>query len=94
MTPLFLIVMVTTAPNVPTGPSAMELGIAIHAAPQVNGLEKLKIDTIRSLQCRVFEEEPTEYLCRFQARPVKGPWRRHSAVVAIDQGGWVLLSLD
>lgn len=94
MTPLLLMALAAAAPDAFDGPSAGELAAAIHAAPEVSGPVSFRIDTIQSLRCRAFEEEPTEYLCRFRARAIDGRWRRRSAIVAIDRQGWILLSLE
>ena len=94
MTPLLMIALAAAAPDAPDGPSAVELAAAIHAAPEVSGRMRFRIDTIQSLRCRAFEEEPTEYLCRFRAWAEDGRWRRRSAIVALDRRGWILLSLE
>lgn len=75
-------------------PSATDLAAAIHAAPRVSGRATFRIDTIRLLRCKAFEEESTEYLCRFRARTIEGRWNRRSAILARDGPGWILLSLD
>jgi len=72
----------------------VELAAALHAAPQVAGSVSFRTDTIRSVRCRAFDEEPTEYRCRFKAWDAQGRWKRRSAIIALDKEGWVLLSLD
>lgn len=91
---LLNIALAATAPDALGGPSGAELTAALHAAPQVAGPVSFRADTIRSVRCRAFEEEPTEYRCRFKARDADGHWKRRSAIVALDKGGWVLLSLE
>ena len=92
---LVTMALAATTPAALSGPSAADIATAIHAAdPQVSGPVAFRTDTIRSLHCRAFEEEPTEYLCRFQAWATEGRWKRRSAIMALDRDGWVLLSLD
>jgi hypothetical protein len=76
------------------GPSPSDLAEAIQSDPDVSGPVKFGTDTIRSLQCRAFEEEPTEYRCRFKAWAIEGRWKRRTAIVALDGRRWVLLSLE
>ena len=94
MTLLLTIALAVTAPDAPPGPSGVELAAALHAAPQVAGSVSFRTDTIRSVRCRAFDEEPTEYRCRFKAWDAQGRWKRRSAIIALDKEGWVLLSLD
>lgn len=94
MTFMLTIALAATVAAAPSGPSASELAAAIHAAPEVAGPLGFRTDTIQSLRCRDFGEEPTEFQCRFQAWMTEGRWKRRSAVVALDGQGWVLLSLD
>ena len=93
---MMLLIALALATNLDAdrGPSPSELSVAIQSAPEVSGPVKFRTDTIRSVRCRAFEEEPTEYRCRFQAWAIEGRWKRRSAVVALDGQGWVLLSLD
>jgi hypothetical protein len=94
MTPLLLIALAAATPDAPEAPSPGALAAAIRAGRDASGPVSFRIDAIRSLHCRAFEEDPTEYLCRFRARAIDGRWRRHSAIVALDRQGWLLLSLD
>jgi hypothetical protein len=91
---LLTIAVAATAPDSASGPSGVELAAALQAAPQVAGHVTFRTDTIRCVRCRAFEEEPTEYRCRFKAWDAQGSWKRHSIIVALDKEGWVLLSLD
>ncbi|GAA4752551.1 hypothetical protein GCM10023264_19360 [Sphingomonas daechungensis] len=91
---LLTIAVGVTAPSAASGPSGAELAAALQAAPQVAGPVSFRTDTIRSLRCRAFEEEPTEYRCRFKAWDAQGRWKRHLVIVALDKDKWVLLSLD
>ncbi len=50
------------------GPNPHELVAAIRSAPAVAGPALSSTREVRSLSCRAFDEEPTEFLCRFQAR--------------------------
>ena len=47
-----------------------------------------------ALGCRAFDEDPSEFLCHFQAQEPTGVWRKRFAIVAVERDGWVLLSLD
>jgi hypothetical protein len=94
MMPLLTIAVAATAPGALNGPSGLELAAAVNTAPQVAGPVSFRTDTIRSVRCRAFDEEPTEYRCRFKAWDADGGWKRRSAIVALDKEGWVLLSLD
>jgi len=76
------------------GPDQNELSAAIVSSPDVAGAVRISTSNIRTLSCRAFDEEPTEFLCRFQAREPNGTWRKRSAILAMDRDGWVLLSLD
>lgn len=91
---MLLLVLAITATGAVVGPSAVELASAINAAPGVAGTISFRTDTIQSVRCRPFEEEPTEYRCRFRAWDAAGRWKQRSAIVAEDRTGWVLLSLD
>jgi hypothetical protein len=88
------VVLAATTPGAPNAPSAGQLAAAIGAAPEVAGPVRFRTDTIRSIRCRAFEEEPTEFRCRFKAWANEGRWERRSVIVAIDKQGWLLLSLD
>lgn len=90
---LLTIALATTAPAL-NGPYARELTAAIYAAPEVAGPGSVRMETIQSVRCRAFDEDPTEFHCRFRARAKEGRWKRRSAIVALDGHGWVLLSLD
>ena len=76
------------------GPNSGELVAAIRSAPAVAGPAGSSTSEVRSLGCRGFDEEPTEFLCRFQSKASTGAWQARSAIVAADGNGWVLLSLD
>lgn len=94
MTLLLTIALAVTAPGTPSGPSGVELAAALQAAPEVAGSVSFRTDTIRSVRCRAFDEEPTEYRCRFKVWEAEGRWKRRSAIVALNKNGWVLLLLD
>lgn len=91
---LSIMALAVTAPEAPNGPSNMDLAAVLHGAPEVTGPVSFRRDTIRLVRCRAFNEEPTEYHCRFKAWDAQGRWERRSAIVARHKGGWVLLSLD
>lgn len=76
------------------GPTAAELAALIHGAPKVSGPVDFRLETIRSIRRHPFEDEPTEYRCRFRAFNADGQLKRHFAIVAIERNGWVLLSMD
>ena len=93
MTLLLTIALTVITPDT-NGPTGLQLAAALHAAPQVAGPLSFRTDTIRSVRCRAFNEEPTEYRCRFKAWDARKRWKQHSAVVALGKEEWVLLSLD
>ena len=76
------------------GPNTDEIVAAILNSPEVAGPTRLSTNELRSLKCHRFDEEPTEFLCRFQSRNGTGTWRNRSAIVAMDAEQWVLLSLN
>lgn len=91
---LLTFALAATNPDARGGPSPSELAVAIQGAPDVSGPVNFRTDTIRSLQCRAFEEERTEYRCRFRAWTIEARWKWRSAIVALDSQGWILVSLD
>ena len=90
MLPVLLLLGACRHMSAGVGPN--QLAAAILNAPEVAG--RFSRSELRSLGCRRFEEEPTEFLCRFQAREATGAWRKRTAIVAADADRWVLLSLD
>jgi hypothetical protein len=81
--------------GVGAGPNPHELVDAIRSAPEeVTGPDRSSMREVRSLRCRAVDEEPTEFLCRFQVRERAEAWHARFAIVASDGSGWVLLSLD
>ena len=91
---LLTLVLAAIAPDAHVEPSAAELVATIDSSQDVSGPVSFRLDTIRSLRCRAFDEEPTERRCRFRAWAAEGRWIWYSAIVARDRKGWVLLSLD
>jgi hypothetical protein len=63
------------------GPDRHALAQALGARPQA----------IRLLGCISFEEEPTEFRCRYRLRLMSGRWAARCAYIAIDGSSWVLL---
>lgn len=90
---LLILALVATAHQSRYGPSTGEITAAIRAAQEVAGPVTLRTDTIRSMRCRGFDEEPTEFHWIFMARVEDERWKRFSATVAFDRREWVLLSL-
>jgi len=45
----------------------------------------------RNVRCTAFEEEPTEYQCRYELPEFGGGWRKYTAIVARDGDNWVWL---
>ena len=43
----------------------------------------------KNVRCKGFEEEPTEFACRYDLPEANGSWKRHDAVVAIDGANWI-----
>ena len=87
LTRCFVLAPLVLAACATVGPTASELGQAIaesrpsgHATPQ-----------IRRLQCETFEEEPTEFLCRWRQADASGAWRNWTAYLAVDSTGYHLI---
>jgi hypothetical protein len=94
MLPVLLLLGACQGSVVGAGPHPGELVAAIRSAPAVAGPAGSYTSEVRSLGCRAFDEEPTEFLCRFQSKDSTGAWRARSAIVAADGDGWVLLSFE
>lgn len=92
--PVLLLLSACQHSDAGAGPNRDALGTAIVSNPAVTGPVRFSTSDLRSLVCRAFDEEPTEFLCHFQAREPTGVWRKRSAIMAMQRGGWVLLSLD
>jgi hypothetical protein len=76
------------------GPSKDEFAAAVLASPVVAGAAQFSTGDVRALGCRAFDEDPSEFLCHFQAQEPTGVRRKRFAIVAVERDGWVLLSLD
>lgn len=92
--PVFLMLGACQHTGALVGPNPNQLVTAIRSAPVVAGAAHASTYEVRSLSCRVLAEDPSEFVCRFQAKEPTGAWRTRSAIVAADGGDWVLLSLD
>lgn len=91
---MLYIALASSASGSVGGPSARELAATINAAPVVAGGERFSGREIRDLRCRAFDEEPTEFQCRFTSRSPKGRSKRYVAIAALDRDSWLLTSLD
>jgi hypothetical protein len=90
-----LLLVLGLAAATPTiGPDAAALTGAIRHSPEVSARGRAEVGRLRTVRCREFDEEPSEYRCRFDARDRGARWRAHRAIVAIDGRRWVLLDLD
>ena len=67
------------------GPSQRQLAEALSAH-----LRLPRSPIIRDVQCRGFDEEPTEFVCTWRQQEKGGNWRHWSAHVAIDGGRLVV----
>lgn len=94
MLPALLLLGACQHVSIGGGPDADELAAAIRNSPEVAGPIGVSSGDIRSLRCRSFEEESTEFRCRFRRTEESGAWGKRSAVVAADADAWVLLSLE
>jgi len=94
VTLLLALALAATSPVARQGPSPEELVAAINAAPDISGGLEPGSEQIKTIRCRPFDEEPTEFRCRFKMRTGEGRQQRHIAVLALDAKGWTLLSLD
>lgn len=74
------------------GPTAEELASAISGSP-LSGPAGFDTARLRDVGCRPFDEEPTEFRCRFRARGPNGRWSPRTAIVTFNRN-WVLLSLE
>jgi len=91
---LLPVLMMLAAPAADFGPSAAQLADAIRETPhEVGRGVRLRPAGIRALRCSAFEEEPTEFRCRFSALDRRGRRRRHVAIIAIEGPRWILLYL-
>ena len=46
----------------------------------------------RNVRCRGYDEEPTEFGCRYELPEEDGSWKGYDATVARDGGKWVWLA--
>lgn len=78
--------------NARLGPSPDEMVAILRSAPpELASQYEYSVGRIRSLRCRAFEEEPTEFKCRFEAKGPTDGWLERSVIVAADGAEWVLL---
>lgn len=94
MLPVLLMLGACQHSDAGVGPNRDELAAAVLANPLVAGAAQFYSADVRWLGCRAFDEDPSEFVCHFQAREPNGVWRKRSAIVAVQRDGWVLLSLD
>ena len=80
--------------NASVGPSHDELVAAMKSNLEVAGPLLASVSELRSISCREFDEEPTEYSCGFEAKQPTGDWQNISAIVALDGDGWILLDVE
>jgi hypothetical protein len=67
------------------GPTLAEFS-ALHAAQCAD-----HVAGVRNLSCQGFDEEPTEFRCRYDLPEFGGGWKKHEAIVGIDGSNWVWL---
>jgi len=69
------------------GPTTSELRQAIvESKPSADAASP-----VRRLRCETFEEEPTEFLCRWRQRDASGAWRTWTTYLAVDPKGYHLI---
>jgi hypothetical protein len=79
-----LVTIALAGPAAAEGPSSAQLAKALAADGQAG--------QVRQVRCRGFgEDEPTEFVCRYQQRSKSGQWVSWSVYVAIDGDGWHLI---
>ena len=69
------------------------LRAAIDATPGVAGVNVGQPYALRSVACVPFDEEPSEYSCRFEMRIADAPWQPKVAIISYDDG-WLLLDWE
>ena len=69
-----------------SGPSAKKLARAVAVFRSLTALLQ-----VREVKCEGFDEEPTEYTCKFQMRSLRGQWQSWSTYVAVDAQGYHLI---
>ena len=68
------------------GPTARELEQALAEARPAAPPAK-----VARVRCVTFDEEPTEFLCRWRQRDASGAWRRWTTYLAVDSHGYQLI---
>jgi hypothetical protein len=86
---LLALLLVASAPSV--DPTAADLAAAFRR-PGASAWN-VRTKSIRRVQCKPFEEEPTEYQCVFRAQDNRGVWKKRKAIVTYDKG-WLLLDFE
>ncbi len=67
------------------GPSASQLSLALGA------YQSLSVGpAVRHVRCQGFDEEPTEFVCRWLQQSSSGPWKVWSTHLAVDGNGFHL----
>ena len=87
---MLLAPLIATAATQSAGPTAADLSAAFRRHGEWTPTSG---QSIRRVQCKQFEEEPTEFHCQFRARSNGGAWRKHKAIVTYDKG-WLLLDFE
>ena len=88
---MLLALLLATAAPASDVPTAADLAVAFrrHGTSAAN----IRVKSIRRVQCKPFEEEPTEFRCAFRAQNNGGTWKNRSAVVTYDKG-WLVLDFE
>ena len=67
-------------------PTALELSAALTRQTK----KPVSPSDVRPLKCEGFDEEPTEFDCRW-AQKVSGKWQRYSTYFAVEREGWKII---
>jgi hypothetical protein len=84
--PLIAATIITTAAFAGVGPSASQLAKALAAHQS-----RSERPSVRRVRCQSFEEEPTEFVCRWLQRNWTGRWEEWSTYLAVDAKGYHLI---
>jgi hypothetical protein len=68
------------------GPTASQVESALAEANPATAAP-----TVRDVRCETFEEEPTEFHCRWRQRDASGTLKSWSAYFAVDSRGYSLI---
>jgi hypothetical protein len=88
---MLLAMLLVTATPASVGPTSDDVAAAFRR--HGDWAADIRAKSIRRVQCKPFEEEPTEFHCAFRAQNNRGVWKKRSAIVTYDKG-WLLLDFE